>query len=461
MWMKLGTVLVREGIITAEQLNEALAVQKKRGGRLGTILVDLNAISMETLGTWLGRISGFPSATREMILAAPQELLELVPRDLAERLECLPFRCDDGSLHLAVVNPYNAALVDALAARTKLPLLRYVVPEGLFQQMRDARYGPARKSAPPPPRTTPPAPRSRVEPAPERPGATTPIPLARPTTPPSRPPRLQPAPAMPFPVVEAPPLQKIISSTPFPIVEAPPFRLPSSAPALPAKAPTPPAPTTPVQRPRPVMVQAPPETPPPFRDPPPGALEDEPTQPNPWPREDSLRPVPHLVHRPPALTVAQTTAALASTRTRDGVVDVLLRYAAGILDTALLLIVREGMATGWAGRGEGIDDDHVLLVDLPLGAPSLFQEAHDRRHAAGGTVSDNPIHRRFYKALRRAPPASAVVVPVVLRGRVVNLLYADRVSGLDALEAAGPLSEMARQASAAYARILAEQRQQA
>jgi hypothetical protein len=365
-----------------------------------------------------------------MLEAATPEVLHLIPGAMAERLECMPFRRDDRSLHVAMVNPLDPAAIDALSFKTRLRIVPYVVPETQLYTFLASRYGIVRKPMAPPAITIPPPSRPRTEPPPLR--SIPPIPSQPP--PPRSFSQTGPVSVDPRSVALRPPL--------------PP--MPPLGNAGDLSRTIPPLPRTQAERTQPPPSRSESTQPPPRR--------SELTQPPP-PRKSELtqppRSNPSRVTRPPPLTLEETTAALTAARTRDEIVDALLRYTASVFDSALLLIVRSGLAIGWQGRGEGIDESQVDVVVLPLNTDSLFQDASEKRQPAGGVVVENSVHRRFYKALRRAPPASAIVVPIMVRNRVVNLIYADRLSRLDAMDSAEALSEVARQTAAAYARILA------
>ncbi|MCG2709710.1 MAG: type II secretion system protein GspE, partial [Thermodesulfovibrionales bacterium] len=58
MAAKLGQILINSGIITEAQLNEALTIQKKFGGRLGTNLVKLGHLTEDKLVTFLSKQYG-------------------------------------------------------------------------------------------------------------------------------------------------------------------------------------------------------------------------------------------------------------------------------------------------------------------------------------------------------------------------------------------------------------------
>src|SRR3954464_6903123 len=115
MAVKLGTMLVREGVITPHQLEEALRTQVLYGGRLGTNLVELGYVDADAMTEWLGRTSGFPVATKALFDNAGPEALSLIPGEMAERFECFPLRKDGRRLHLAMVSPADLAATDALS----------------------------------------------------------------------------------------------------------------------------------------------------------------------------------------------------------------------------------------------------------------------------------------------------------------------------------------------------------
>ena len=360
MWMKLGTVLVREGVITPEQLDDVLRVQMARGGRLGAILVERGYLDADVLGVWLGRVSGFPVATSEMLMGASADVLALIPATMAERFECIPFQIEERSLKVAMVNPTDPAAIDALSSKTLLRIEPYVIPESLLSTFLEKSY---RQSRPPPRRTVPPEKREA-------------------TIPPRR-------------EVTLPPRRE---------ATIPPRSILSIAPMI---------------------------------------------------RPSSGRPT-----RPPPLTIDRATATLATAQTRDEVVDILLSLLPRATSTrpCCFTIVRRGMAIGWKGLGEGMGvagrrDDHAP-AQRPIDLSGSGREAAACRKRP---PSRAPSTKAFSSGLRRTPPASAVVVPIVLRSRVINLLYADRLGRFDAMDSVAALTDLALQASGAYGRILKDQ----
>lgn len=119
--MKLGEILLRAGVIGEEQLRAALAEQKTWGHRLGVTLVKMGFVSEQDLVNGLANQLGLPIANVEHKRVLP-EVLELVPREYANKHMCLPlFVKKSGSqetLFLGMDDPCNLEVLDDLSFRT-------------------------------------------------------------------------------------------------------------------------------------------------------------------------------------------------------------------------------------------------------------------------------------------------------------------------------------------------------
>jgi len=114
---KLGEQLVTDGVITEEQLVEALAKQQTEGGRLGKRLVDIGAISSAALVGALGARLGVPGCVLRHGLIDPK-VAKLLEKEEAERLKVLPlFRIRD-TLTVAMVEPQSVPTLDRLRQLT-------------------------------------------------------------------------------------------------------------------------------------------------------------------------------------------------------------------------------------------------------------------------------------------------------------------------------------------------------
>src|SRR5215212_7745598 len=112
---KLGQLLVARGWITVQQLTRALKNQNVAGGRLGTCLLEMDAITEDLLLKGLSEHLGVPAAGIEDLRGIPGEVLQLLPDKLARRCRAIPFRVDGGRLDVALLDPRNLSAQDEIA----------------------------------------------------------------------------------------------------------------------------------------------------------------------------------------------------------------------------------------------------------------------------------------------------------------------------------------------------------
>ena len=105
-YMRLGDLLVSSGIITGEQLEQALALPREDGQRLGDVLIRQGVISeaqlIDALRVQLG--VDFVDLTAVSI---PVELAKYVPRNLAKKFLVVPVKLVQDRLYLACTTPWT------------------------------------------------------------------------------------------------------------------------------------------------------------------------------------------------------------------------------------------------------------------------------------------------------------------------------------------------------------------
>ena len=121
--LKLGEILIQQGLITEDQLKKAIDKQKTDKGRIGEILVGLGIITEEDIAAALGTQLGIPfyaSDSPELLNPKPedQSLEELVPADFAVKNNILPLSKTLNSLTCAVDDPLDLLLLDNLRQLT-------------------------------------------------------------------------------------------------------------------------------------------------------------------------------------------------------------------------------------------------------------------------------------------------------------------------------------------------------
>ncbi|MBI5575128.1 MAG: type IV-A pilus assembly ATPase PilB [Deltaproteobacteria bacterium] len=117
MAAKIGEMLLRGNIITPEQLRSALETQKKTKERIGAILVKSGSIREEDLLSFLGRQFNVPVIDLSKY-EINSEVVRLLPEDLVQKHLALPINRVGAKLIVAVADPSNMAIIDAIGFKT-------------------------------------------------------------------------------------------------------------------------------------------------------------------------------------------------------------------------------------------------------------------------------------------------------------------------------------------------------
>ncbi|RJO65146.1 MAG: hypothetical protein C4540_02125 [Candidatus Omnitrophota bacterium] len=124
---KIGEILVQKGVITHEQLQEALAFQHSQGQgkRLGQILVELGHLDRDELCLALAVQCGYPYIAIEQCLIEP-DVLSAVPEELVRKYQILPIDKIGDVLTIAMVNPLERAVIKELQQVTGSHVIAYL-----------------------------------------------------------------------------------------------------------------------------------------------------------------------------------------------------------------------------------------------------------------------------------------------------------------------------------------------
>src|ERR671915_575890 len=144
MSAKLGEILVRENLISPQNLREALDYQREHGGRLGFNLVKLGLVSDDMITAVLSRQYGIPSVNLDLFNIDPA-VLSLIPQEVAQKHSVLPLSRVGATLTLAMVDPTNVFAMDDVKFMTGLNVEPVVVAEGSVQQAISKYYGSSRE----------------------------------------------------------------------------------------------------------------------------------------------------------------------------------------------------------------------------------------------------------------------------------------------------------------------------
>jgi type IV pilus assembly protein PilB len=144
MSAKLGESLLKDNLITPQQLKEALDYQRIHGGRLASTLVKLGMLSDEEVTAVLSRQYGVPSVNLDLFEVDPAAVA-LVPQETADRYSILPLSRVGATLTLAMVDPTNVFAIDDIKFMTGLSVEPVVVSETALGSAVKKYYGSSRE----------------------------------------------------------------------------------------------------------------------------------------------------------------------------------------------------------------------------------------------------------------------------------------------------------------------------
>jgi type IV pilus assembly protein PilB len=137
---KIGEMLLAEGLLTSEQLETALAEQRRHGGRIGAILKSLGFVTEEGIIKTLGRQTGIPHQVLSTVIIDP-DVIKCVPELLARRHQAIPLYKKGITLTLAMVDPLNVVAIDDIARATGLEIQPVVATEQDVMRAIERQYG--------------------------------------------------------------------------------------------------------------------------------------------------------------------------------------------------------------------------------------------------------------------------------------------------------------------------------
>ena len=404
--MKLGEMLVRDGRLSAAQLESAIEDQGKRGGRLGSILVENKLIDAETLTVYLGLELGIPIATGGTLERCKRSAVELLTPSQASEFVAIPIVIQGRSLLVAMDNPHDLEALDGIAQATGYRVIPKVAPEIRVHYYLERYYGVKRDSRY---ATLGDSPRGSRSELPEH----------------------KDLPAPPLPGL--PPKTAIQSEkNPKKIeIQKAARRRARATEELAEKA---------ANLIHELETNVDDE-----------ALVVEESQLYQEGEKETTRD-----SRGQSISLDDALSAIEAAKTRSEVADAILDCCRSSFDAAALLLVRDNMAFGWKGYGPKIEDDRIETLLIPLDAPSIFQKAISNNHQFCGHAFRASLHTYLFRVLRTKPPTSIAVSGIVIGKRVVNLLYVHSSRADITSAEQSKLEKLTTTASAAYVRMIAD-----
>lgn len=128
----------------------------------------------------------------------------------------------------------------------------------------------------------------------------------------------------------------------------------------------------------------------------------------------------------PSLNFAEAQAQLQRDANREDIAITVLRFARSKFRRALLLNVQGELVTGWHGMGLRVKERAVRRMGVTLREANTFQLVAKLKAHFVGPMKRTPNMDIFYRLLGGDYPQTAVALPLLVRGKIVHILYVDQ-----------------------------------
>jgi type IV pilus assembly protein PilB len=136
---RLGEILLREGLVTRDQLAQALAEQKNSKHRLGYVLVKLGLVQELEITKVLARQYRMPAVDLTRFEVDPK-IIKLVPADMATKSVVLPLKREGRTLTVAMADPTDLGLLEDLKFITRFDLFPVIAGEYTLRNLIEKHY---------------------------------------------------------------------------------------------------------------------------------------------------------------------------------------------------------------------------------------------------------------------------------------------------------------------------------
>jgi type IV pilus assembly protein PilB len=136
---KIGEILVKEGLITPEQLNQAVDAQQNTGDLLGSIITKLGFIDEIVLVEFLSKQFQSP-AIDPLKIGISKDTLDLLPSKLVQKYQVIPIGVLDNTLNIAMTDPHNLFIIDDIRFLTKKNVRVNVAPDSSIRKIIEQHY---------------------------------------------------------------------------------------------------------------------------------------------------------------------------------------------------------------------------------------------------------------------------------------------------------------------------------
>lgn len=139
-YMRLGDLLISAGVIRPEQLNDALAIQKKTRERLGDVLINNGIITEQQLIEALQMQLGVDFVDLTAV-SIPLELARFVPRSIAKKYCVVPVKLQKDELYVAMSDPLNFEAQEEVKSASHKQVVPMIATRRAVEQAIATLYG--------------------------------------------------------------------------------------------------------------------------------------------------------------------------------------------------------------------------------------------------------------------------------------------------------------------------------
>jgi type IV pilus assembly protein PilB len=125
---RIADVLIEDGLLLPNQLEEATQIQKEKGGRLLKILTDKQFVTDQDMAFSMGRCLNVSPVNLARI-RIPEDIMGLIPREMAKANKLVPVARLNGKLFVAMADPTNVLAVDDVKRRVQLDVVPMIATE--------------------------------------------------------------------------------------------------------------------------------------------------------------------------------------------------------------------------------------------------------------------------------------------------------------------------------------------
>lgn len=139
-YLRLGDLLISAGLITEEQLQEGLRLQKGTGKRLGTVLQENGFITESELIEALQMQLGIEFIDLSKV-NIPTELVQMVPKNIAKQYQVVPVRLNRDELYIAMSDPLNFYAIEEVRKAARRKVVPMVAMSSAVERAIQVLYG--------------------------------------------------------------------------------------------------------------------------------------------------------------------------------------------------------------------------------------------------------------------------------------------------------------------------------